>query len=71
MRLRGSTSVPPRLATAEPQQHCFPSLRAVFPLARKRRDSKHPPPSTQALCEESLKKPPCAAAHEGFALDGR
>ncbi|MBR7957284.1 hypothetical protein KDW78_25745, partial [Burkholderia cenocepacia] len=44
----------------------LPSSHAVFPLARKRRDSKHPPPSMQALCEESLKKPPCTHAHGGF-----
>ncbi|WP_208450885.1 hypothetical protein, partial [Burkholderia anthina] len=44
--------------------------RAVFPLARKRRDSMHPPPSPQALCENILKKPPCAAAHGGLGYDG-
>ncbi|WP_208450665.1 hypothetical protein, partial [Burkholderia cenocepacia] len=26
------------------QQHCFPSFRAAFPLARKRRDFMHLPP---------------------------
>ncbi|MDR0239971.1 MAG: hypothetical protein LBJ65_00005, partial [Burkholderia sp.] len=34
--------------TTKPQPHCFPSSRAAFPLARKRRDSMQPPRSTQA-----------------------
>ncbi|WP_208449215.1 hypothetical protein, partial [Burkholderia ambifaria] len=40
--------------------------RAAFPLARKRRDSKHPPLPTQPLCENILRKPPGAAAHGGL-----
>ncbi|VWC02305.1 hypothetical protein BSE24067_04937 [Burkholderia seminalis] len=31
----------------------------------------HLAPPTQALCEKSLKKPPCAAAHGGWGFDGR
>ncbi|WP_208450593.1 hypothetical protein, partial [Burkholderia anthina] len=37
-------------ALQQPRPHRFPSFlsRAAFPLARKRRDSKHPPSSPQA-----------------------
>ncbi|WP_230972134.1 hypothetical protein, partial [Burkholderia vietnamiensis] len=31
--------------------------RAAFPVARKRRDSMHPPLATQPFCENILKKP--------------
>ncbi|VWB27827.1 hypothetical protein BSE24067_01168 [Burkholderia seminalis] len=31
----------------------------------------HLAPPTQALCEKSLNKPPCAAAHGGWGFDGR
>ncbi|WP_218921582.1 hypothetical protein, partial [Burkholderia sp. MSMB1078WGS] len=40
----GSSSCAVGLATSEPQQHRFPSSRAAFPLARKRRDSIQPTP---------------------------
>ncbi|MBR8304174.1 hypothetical protein KDW49_26030, partial [Burkholderia dolosa] len=40
------------------------SHTAVLPVARKRRDSKHPPSSAQALCENILKNR--APARAGF-----
>ncbi|WP_208459347.1 hypothetical protein, partial [Burkholderia vietnamiensis] len=44
--------------TTSTQPHRFPSsFRAAFPVARKRRDSMHPPLAMQPLCENILKKP--------------
>ncbi|WP_230973178.1 hypothetical protein, partial [Burkholderia vietnamiensis] len=45
--------------TTSTQPHRFPSsFRAAFPVARKRRDSMHPPLAMQPLYENILKKPP-------------